>query len=273
MPIKVYDATWRALARETALAARLVGTGLGALHRAEAANAGLYYEGFFGVTIGLERLCKLVIVVSDYVTTGAFPTDAELKSRYGHDLSTLVKEVGVRLESGKVTSQWPIPDDEEHIELMALLTDFAKISRYYNLSALSGGMAPADDPIPRWFDLVLKHHPQPPLTQSQRRNLVGFELIDHLVGARMHVLHSDEHGGAIGDIVTGARYGIKVEHVQRQGTMMCVRLVRPVADALASLSYARPTAKDEIPVFSEFLTMFLNEDSYLRTRRTFNYPR
>jgi hypothetical protein len=56
----------RALLREAALVRHLLGSGVTALGRADyATGLGEYYSAFFGLSIGLERLAKLVLV-ADY---------------------------------------------------------------------------------------------------------------------------------------------------------------------------------------------------------------
>jgi hypothetical protein len=57
----------RALMREAALVRHLLGSGATALGRASHGDKlGEYYTGFFGLSVGLERLAKL-IMVTDHV--------------------------------------------------------------------------------------------------------------------------------------------------------------------------------------------------------------
>jgi hypothetical protein len=272
MPIALYDPAWRALSRETSMAGRLVASGLTALRRAESSVPAIYYEGFFGLTIGLERICKLIIVVSDFVHHGAFPTDAELKSKYGHDLASLKKEVQKRVAAGEVSTAWAVPAGNETDALVSFLTNFAKFNRYYNLSFLGGANANAE-PISDWIDLVLKYHPQGPATPGQANNLNGMRFLDATIGHAFLISQLDDHGNIINNFESGAVHHLTIEHVQREGTMMCARLARSLADCLASLGYARTAAGDVLPVFSEYFGIILNEDNYLRGRKTFNYPR
>lgn len=256
------------------MAGRLVASGLESLRRADNSVPAIYYEGFFGVTIGLERMCKLAIVVADYVHRGTFPTDKELKHKYGHDLGGLVNEVRSRITAGQLTSQWEIPSGDEADELVEFLTDFAKLNRYYNLSFLGGGSpSPGAEPIRAWVDLVMKHHPQSVPTASEARNSEMMKAMDRHVGQAFLIAQFDEHGVPIQSFESGAALGLTTEHVRKQGTMMCMRLSRALASALHSLSYAVRDPEDTLPVFSEFFGILLNEDEYLKGRKTFNYPR
>jgi hypothetical protein len=53
------DTRFVALNREIELAKRLTCSGLSALRKATPARPGIYYDAFFGISIGLERFAKL----------------------------------------------------------------------------------------------------------------------------------------------------------------------------------------------------------------------
>jgi hypothetical protein len=60
---------WHALGREAALVRHLVGSGASALGKANYADQmGEYYTAFFGLSIGLERLSKLILVADFAIT-------------------------------------------------------------------------------------------------------------------------------------------------------------------------------------------------------------
>jgi len=271
MPIEFQDATWHALAREAAMAGRLIGSGLESLRRADNSAPAVYYEAFFGLTIGLERTCKLAIVAGDYMAHGVFPTDAELKKKYGHDLIRLVAEIRARIADGRLTSHWSVPEGPEADDLVSFLTDFAKFNRYYNLSLLSGGIGANDtEPIRTWVDLVLRYHPQPPLKPSELKNIEAMADIDRKIGHNFMFMQTDERENRISDFAAGATHHLTTEHVRKEGTMMGVRLARALALSLHSLSYAGNSQGDVLPVFIEFFGILYNEDNYLKTRKRFN---
>ena len=62
---------WHAISRECALVRHLIGSGVTALGQANYADKrGEYYTAFFGLSVGLERLAKLILV-ADYAITKA----------------------------------------------------------------------------------------------------------------------------------------------------------------------------------------------------------
>ena len=65
---------WHSLQREAALVRHLVGSGVTSLGKASYGNKiGEYYTAFFGLSTGLERLAKLILVVDHVIiNNGAF---------------------------------------------------------------------------------------------------------------------------------------------------------------------------------------------------------
>ena len=83
---------WHAIGRETALVRHLIGSGVTALGRANYADKkGEYYTAFFGLSVGLERLAKLILV-ADYVisNSGQMPEERVVR-RFGHKLVELMQ--------------------------------------------------------------------------------------------------------------------------------------------------------------------------------------
>jgi hypothetical protein len=64
----ITDLKFIALNREAELAKRLTCSGLSALRKATPARPGVYYEAFFGISIGLERLAKLAWLIDECIT-------------------------------------------------------------------------------------------------------------------------------------------------------------------------------------------------------------
>lgn len=53
-------------------------------------NKGSFYSAFFEISIGFERLMKLVLVIDNMAKNDLQPmTDNELKEKYGHKIDSL----------------------------------------------------------------------------------------------------------------------------------------------------------------------------------------
>jgi hypothetical protein len=131
------------LANEAALTSSLLGNGLNALRKADLYNKGLYYQAFFSLSIGIERLLK-IIVITQYRCNHdeAFPTDINPR-KFGHDIIKLCEYTGIRFES-----------DSLHIKIVTFLNDFAKKTRYYNVDSMMNKNIKYDDPLSDWALLV-----------------------------------------------------------------------------------------------------------------------
>ena len=80
---------WHALGREAELAAEHLALGALRLGAPNHAHKGLYNQAFFALSIGFERLGKLILVADHAIETGgSWLTDDELRSA-GHDISAL----------------------------------------------------------------------------------------------------------------------------------------------------------------------------------------
>lgn len=122
--------------------------GLDSLKSASLLDVGNYYRAFFQLSIGLERLLKLIYIY-DYRNKykGKFPTDKELRKK-GHAINEMVEEYAPKILENNIYSL-----------VIDFITDFNKTSRYYNLYALSGIIDA--NPIETWGSievLILKKY-------------------------------------------------------------------------------------------------------------------
>lgn len=81
----------------------------------------------------------------------------------------------------------------------------------------------------------------------------------------------DEHGNVVDFLAGGAERGVMNGHVQLAGTELMIRIIRPLTSRLSSLSYG--SRIHTVPVFAEFFVVVLNDNKYLKGRKTFNYPK
>lgn len=128
------------LANEAALTASLLANGLNALRKASLYNKGLYYQAFFSLSIGMERLLKMIVIQQYRVEQeGDFPTDMNLR-QLGHDLIKLFARTGIVLDGHPL-----------HPKIVAFLNDFAKKSRYYNIDSMLNNNVQYEDPLAAWY--------------------------------------------------------------------------------------------------------------------------
>jgi hypothetical protein len=145
-----------AIQREAQLAAEQLGSGVTLLGRASSAQPGLYTQAFFALSIGFERLAKLIVIADHAITNaGRYPTDDALK-KARHNIFSLLnhcEELSRRYRDGKVYSDRP--NSSIHQGIVAVLSEFAEVTRYYNLDLIAGGKAAnLPEPLASWWQRV-----------------------------------------------------------------------------------------------------------------------
>ena len=120
---------WHAIGRETALVRHLIGSGVTALGRANYADKkGEYYTAFFGLSVGLERLAKLILV-ADYVisNSGQMPEERVVR-RFGHKLVELMQAANGVVEKYNLNLGYKRPTTAISQQIVECLDAFADAS-------------------------------------------------------------------------------------------------------------------------------------------------
>jgi hypothetical protein len=223
--------TWRALADEAGIAAQHLGVGVTAFGRARPGQEAYYAQAFFALSVGLERSCKLILVIDRVRETGEFPPSGEIKA-YGHDLSALMNAADVVAQRLGIDVDERLPDSKIHRGIVGTLSNFANnMNRYYNLDLVTGakGVEDREDPIAEWGRRV-----SAPVLRTNFSN-------------RSHEFDS----------------------IRRWERMYVMQLGRFVSQTFFELDHCG-SGRDDVPYFSDFFFLFLNSDSYFRNRKTWS---
>ncbi|MGW0495757.1 hypothetical protein ACWD0Z_10110 [Streptomyces sp. NPDC003007] len=257
------------LLHEAGLAAQTLCVGLTTLRKANYQQTEKYYGGFFNYTIGLERVMKLTILLDSLVEDGKFPSDQQLRSAYGHDLSKLLDAVqAIRAKLDQSELDWQLPHPDIIGDAVVFLAEFAKTTRYYNLDVLSG-KAPSLDPVARWFQVV----GQPLLAKRPARQTVRVaakvSTVAELLGNKMLIRSMTEDGTPVSSVEEAAMAEHNSEYVAKEGTFLCTALARYVIEVLRDRGLAARGAGHVVPAFGDFFALFNNGDALLKNRRSF----
>ena len=238
---------------------------------------GLYYEAFFNLATGLERLCKIVIIL-DYTIShnGAFPTDNDLK-KIGHDIRTLIckaRRIRTKYPNNDGLARFPSGSIVE--QSIVVLSEFAEGARYYNLNLIQNqdrqGTDSIDDPIHAWDNRVgsevLKVH----YTEKRRGNdLSVAQKVGEILAPDTSVYCITEDGSMINDVTSMLSHQKKTEIVQKWGQFYLLTIVRYLSHLISDLeNCAREKHFSAIPDLSEFLKSFRVSDKALRGRKTWS---
>jgi hypothetical protein len=136
------------LIKECGLTASSIDQGLTSLRKSHFGVKGLYYQAFFLLSIGIERLLKLIIVVKSLIEKDEFPKNDELKN-YGHNIIDMFYHITQEL----CPNDNFINSNDLFVPILRFLSDYAQGSRYYNLDTLSGRTTSAGDPLHNWYEI------------------------------------------------------------------------------------------------------------------------
>lgn len=265
---------WMALQREAALAAQQIGSGVTALGSADHHNMGYYAQAFFGLSIGLERLAKL-IVVADYAieNSGAFPTNLTLR-QIGHNLDLLLNKCEAISIVRRTGMEYCMrPNDPVHIGIVRTLTEFARVSRYYNLDLIVGLSASnVPEPIAAWWNRVASIIIEKHYSESRRKR-------DYAIASDLHaqagdailVRGSTEDGQDISNLEELMIRDRITLIVQKHGRRYTLQIVRWLSFLITELS--GNIANEALFGLDEPFRGFMVEDKYLLSRKSWSIYR
>jgi hypothetical protein len=172
------------------------------------------------------------------------------------------------------SSIWQAPAREA--AMIEVLSDFANnLTRYYNLELAAGeAAAAAEDPISAWFNRVtlpvLAAHDTP---RSQERRQKRAEMMGALDAVAL-VNHHAEDGTAISSLQAGALHVSATEFARPWERMYLLQIARFLGNLMDSLgTESQVKADPDVLYFVEFYAQFLNDDSLLRSRKTWSIYR
>jgi hypothetical protein len=274
MPDRWDRSEWRALYRESALSMRLIGSGVTALGRADYGdNLGEYYVAFFGVSQGLERLCKLIAVVDLTIESGGqLPPPAFVKS-LGHKLRDMVERASQIQMSRGISLTYGRPTSEITWRALRALDSFADAQRgrYANFSPDMGSLLDEHEPIARWWsdvcEPILSDHYYGRAAESRASSAAAMS--DRHYGAISHVLFLDELGRPITDVAAATLQSHKNQVAQRFGRYYVLLLVRWLANIFCELSRVGTYEHQNVVLFGhgEHFNTFLVDGQFLKNRK------
>lgn len=266
---------WHALRREASLVSQLIGSGATALGRATHADGfGEYYTAFFGLSIGIERLAK-VILIADYAMehSGALPDQAAVK-KFGHKLTVLLEKADQISSRHTLTLEYPKPVDPICWAAVDCLDAFADASRgrYANFEVIGNpAFNPDNEPVNRWWvkvvEPILDKHYRGKSAEAGVRERAEF--IDAMAGRVSLVRHVNEQGTMMTDIATASERTGQTTWAQKYGRFYALSVVRWLSNIFDDLVHEAVYRKNIDALFghSEFFATYRVPDSFLLTRK------
>lgn len=265
---------WHSVRQEAMLVRHLVGSGATSLGRANYADQmGEYYTAFFGLSVGLERLSKLIMVV-DYAIShsGAMPPETVVRD-FGHKIEALLDHADKIASKHSLELRFPRPDAPISAKIIECLEAFAdaRRGRYANFAALGNPNLSQNEPVRKWWDVVAdsilqEHYFGKPI---QKRIEDNADTVNQMLGSTSYVLFINENRSVMDDLRTSSIRTGQAGIVQKYGRFYALMVVRWLADIYSKLSRIGCYTSN-IKAFSgswEFFDSYRVDDSFLRSRK------
>jgi hypothetical protein len=222
---RITDKQISLLLKEGNLSMSSIGHGLTLLRKADLFSKGEFYQSFFQLTIGLERLMKLIIIQNYRIVHREFPTNQVLRS-YGHKIDELYSEVS-GYYSGRLGNPIDLPICKE---ILSMLSSFATSSRYYNLDELTNSKKKSLDPIIEWKeiqDMIRANHKK----RKTRKDSMN-ESIIHIMNENAAALVYDENNAVISNVIDLYESTYDVDYIQGYAVYYTLKIINYLVDIL-----------------------------------------
>ena len=265
---------WHSIGREASLVRHLIGSGVTSLGKANYADKeGEYYTAFFGLSIGLERLAKLVLV-ADYTISNnrQIPTEEVVKN-LGHKLVLLLDTVNDISINHNLSLDYTCPNSQISTAIVECLDAFAdaRRGRYANFAALGDPNLGQEEPIRKWWSDVVKHilaehYNGKPI---QERVEGRAKIIDSLMSPVSTVFYFNEEGDTLQDVYSASVRTGQTGIVQRYGRFYALLVVRWLSDVFSQLSRKACDVHNVDAFYGvwEYFYTYLVGDNFLKTRK------
>jgi len=267
---------WHAIARETKLVCQLMGTGVTSLGRAGYSDMmGEYYTAFFSLSVGIERLAKLILVVDHAILNGGTMPNERVVRNYGHKLVHLLNTAGRIEKNYGLTLPFKRPINKISCKIIDCLDAFADAARgrYANFAALGDPNIHLGrhEPIQKWWDevanLILDNHYKG--KKVQKNIEARADMIHKMMSKNSTVLHISESGTLMQDVYTASLHSGQTEIVQRFGRYYVLIVIRWLSSLWSALSF-KACYEHNVTLFFgawEYLQTFTVEDEFLKRRK------
>jgi hypothetical protein len=264
----ITDPRFIAFNREAELAKRLTCSGLTALRKATLSAPGIYYDAFFGLSIGLERLAKLAWLIDECIRrNGTFPSDKDLRN-VGHDVKKLIQKA--QLVQREQSAYAALPSDGITNQIIEFLSEFAESTRYYNIDFFVGGKSKRmGDPIKNWHAKVEGLILELPEVRAKRHL---WQAQAHDIGRLMSpavVFRTAADGrtlSTVPEVVISDNEAREINKVAQWKTLAIVRYLSLLIIDLSETAHTLGT--HFIPYMREHFGFFCGDDAILRRYKT-----
>jgi len=261
-----YSSSFLFLQQEGHLIHSCLTAGLTQLRSANVGNKGAFYAASFNLSVGMERLLKSIFIIDHMLEHNlTSPDDTQLR-KHGHNLVGLYDLAVSSAQKHNVLLPSRCSLDNTNQEILRLLGDFAKSTRYYNLDVLTKPSACAKnkDPLTHWNDII-----KATLEQNVRGKYKtkisdsAHKIAPIIISLGCHNL--DQTPVSSEDIVAlPALHDRAMKYV----VLRIVMILLPIRDLISALSLkACAYPEPPFPQMDEFLEWLLDDRQYVLSKK------
>lgn len=265
----VFEEEYRLLSQEGHLTKSSLLAGLDSIRRAniDDQGRGFFYSGLFELSIGFERLMKIVVVLQHKLANAnSNPTNKQLRG-YGHNIVDLYKA------SSSIAKQHNIEMkcSEEQQKILEVLSLFGTGSRYYNLDQITESPR-HEDPLKLWSQVINSHIWGLKYSSRQKLEANAFSYVD-----KMNMASSWYHGRNIdGELMMMSEFHYLYHATEKANfhiVWSLISLLSPFYSLLSKLSHKLHSlaesigAKQTVPYMYEFFPFFLTPKNLVLKRK------
>lgn len=266
---------FRAFVNEAIFTKEILGLGATQIRKANYASKGLYYEAFTCLSTGFERIGKLCLILDYYINNnGTFPNFKYMKKEIGHDLIKIYNKSLIIAKQHNITFKFMNNLDEDIYQyILKILSNFALGDRYSNIDVLVQNKKESD-PISDWYYNIDKFIFEHCIKDKKKLEINNnAKIMNILINNIANVCYISETGETIDNIeVASQKTGI-YEPVAPYRQLFILQMIRYWVELIEQLGYIAQKINIhelEIPYFSEIFGGFYNEDSYFKSRKTWD---
>lgn len=245
--------------KEASLAATSLGNGLTYLRKTSFAGKGYYYQAFFSLSTGVERLIKLILIQDYRLKYNKFPDNKYIK-KYSHNLNDLFDKAKELAKDYSVQNELQeINRDDIFTKIIESLSAFANSTRYYNLDTLTNSNKQQIDPLVSWSEVtdeIAKRH-------FKNKSNNALEEFAKDVSEVSIVFHSDEKGNPITNFEDYFTISRIAEVTQKYSVLYTGIIIRFLAKLFRKIERERGTPLDVYVFFA----IFIQENGYFLRKK------
>ena len=271
-----FSPIWFLLEQEGLLAQACLCSGLTALRRANLGDKkGLFFSAFFELSIGFERVLKLVLILDHMARNQMVPPNSKTVEDYGHKLRSLFDSAKDVCATQGITALDAFQPDSLSMVILGFLDDFAHPGgRYSNINKLTGQRHQAmADPLVHWGEIARQIMQSQATPKERQRAELNGQMARFAFGDAAASLMSDLNKQPM-DVTMLLVRASELDTASKHAIYALVTLIAALREVLDSLCARAQAAKpagrshlSDVPDMKEFFQFAWADRQYVMRKR------